>query len=238
MKHTIKDKQAEKRASVETGVIIKLGMDVHLRQITVVRQLGDQAPQPAQRFTKEALIVWVRKMLEAGATVHSCYEAGVMGYTLHRELAATGAQNLVVAPQKLAGAKRQKTDALDACALCERLDRYVRGNHRALSIVRVPTPEQEQARAKVRLRDQLGRQRRMAEARGRCLLMGSGYEVPKYWWQKAKWAALVEILPEWLRVLMAEWQAVAADLQLTSTRGNGACEPSWRPRHRKICPGV
>jgi transposase len=141
-----------------------------------------------------------------------------MGYTLHRELIALGAKNVVVAPQKLAGAKRQKTDALDAFALCERLDRYVRGNHRLLSVVQVPTPEQEQARAKVRLRDHLGRQRRMAEARGRCLLIGQGYEVPKFWWRKATWAALRETLPEWLRDMMAEWQAVAADLDARERR--------------------
>jgi transposase len=218
MKHKTKGNKAGERTSVEAGVIIKLGMDVHLKQVTVVRQLGDQAPQPAQRFTKAGLLAWVRKMLEAGAVVYSCYEAGVMGYTLHRELIALGAKNVVVAPQKLAGAKRQKTDALDAFALCERLDRYVRGNHRLLSVVQVPTPEQEQARAKVRLRDHLGRQRRMAEARGRCLLIGQGYEVPKFWWRKATWAALRETLPEWLRDMMAEWQAVAVDLDARERR--------------------
>jgi transposase len=218
MKHKTIGTKNEDRAPVEAGVIVKLGLDVHLRQITVVRQLGDQAPQPAQKFTKPGLLGWVRKMVEAGAVVYSCYEAGVMGYTLHRELTELGAQNVVVAPQKLAGAKQQKTDALDAFALCERLDRYVRGNRRLLSIVRVPTPEQEQARAKVRLRDHLGRQRRMAEARGRCLLMGQGYEVPKYWWRKATWEALSETLPEWLKELMAEWQAVASDLDARERR--------------------
>jgi transposase len=193
-------------------------MDVHLKQVTVVRQLGDRAPQPAQRFTKEGLLAWVKKMIEAGAVVYSCYEAGVMGYTLHRELLALGVKNVVVAPRKLEGPKRQKTDALDAFALCERLDRYVRGNHRLLSVVRVPTPEQEQARAKVRLRDHLGRQRRMAESRGRCLLIGNGFEVPRFWWRKATWAALRETLPEWLRDMMAEWQAVASDLDSRERR--------------------
>jgi transposase len=212
MKHKTNNTKIESRASVEAGVIVKLGLDVHARQVTVVRQLGDQAAQPAQRFTKAGLLVWVRKMVTAGAVVHSCYEAGVMGYVLHRELIALGVSNVVVAPQKLAGAKRQKTDALDALALCERLDRYVRGNHRLLSVVRVPTPEQEQARAKVRMREHLGRQRRVAEARGRCLLMGNGFEVPKYWWRSAKWAGLAETLPEWLRNLLSQWQAVAADL--------------------------
>jgi transposase len=204
--------ETQERALVEAGVIIKLGMDVHARQITVCRQMGDRTPQPPQVFTKERLLVWVRKMVEAGALVHSCYEAGVMGYSLHRELSAMGVRNIVVAPQKLAGAKRQKTDALDARALVERLDRWLRGNRDACSIVRVPTPAEEQARAQARLRDHLGRMRRMAEGRGRCLLLAQGFAVERYWWRKAKWELLQPTLPEWLRLLVAEWQETALDL--------------------------
>lgn len=193
------------------GSIVKLGLDVHARQITVCRQIGDRTPQPAQAFTKERLLGWVKKMVEAGAVVHSCYEAGVMGYTLHRELVALGVQNIVVAPKKLAGPKRQKTDALDARALVDQLDRWGRGNRDAFSVVRVPTPEEEQARAQARLRDHLGRMRRMAEGRGRCLLLAHGFTAEKYWWRKTKWAALESTLPAWLRLLVAEWQAVALD---------------------------
>ena len=210
--------ESETRASVETGVIIvkgtvvKLGLDVHARQITVCRQLGDCTPQPPQAFTKERLLGWVKKMLEAGAVVHSCYEAGVMGYTLHRELTALGVKNIVVAPKKLCGPKRQKTDGLDARALVDQLDRWLRGNRDAFSVVRVPTPEEEQARAQTRLRDHLGRMRRMAEARGRCLLMAHGFDAAKYWWRPAKWDLLTPTLPEWLRLLVAEWQTTALDL--------------------------
>ena len=38
--------------------------------------------------------------------------------------------------------------ALDALALTDRLDRYVRGNTKAFSVVTVPTPAQEQARGR------------------------------------------------------------------------------------------
>jgi transposase len=211
MKHNI-EKQNEERALVEAGVMIKLGLDVHARQITVCRQMGDRTPQPPQVFTKERLVVWVRKMIEAGASVHSCYEAGVMGYTLHRELTALGVKNIVVAPQKLSGPKRQKTDGLDARALVDRLDRWLRGNRDAFSVVRVPTPAEEQARAQARLRDHLGRMRRMAEGRGRCLLLAHGFTAEKYWWKPAKWEPVAASLPEWLRLLVAEWQATAVDL--------------------------
>src|SRR5512144_361213 len=179
MKHNIVN-GTETRALVEAGVIfkglvIKLGLDVHARQITVCRQLGDATPQPPQLFTQERFLAWVRKMVEAGALVHSCYEAGVMGYTLHRELVALGVNNIVVVPQKLSGPKRQKTDRLDARALLDRLDRWLRGNRLALAWVRVPSPQEEQDRAQCRLLDHLGRMRRLAEARGRCLLLAHGF---------------------------------------------------------------
>jgi len=212
MKTQYTGNETQERALVEAGVSIKLGMDVHARQITVCRQIGDRTPQPPQVFTKERLLVWVRKMIEAGAIVHSCYEAGVMGYTLHRELTALGVKNIVVAPQKLSGAKRQKTDALDARALVERLDRWLRGNRDACSIVRVPTPAEEQARAQARLRDHLMRMRRMAEGRGRCLLLAQGFAAEKYWWRKTKWDELKPTLPEWLQLLVGEWQRIALGL--------------------------
>ena len=69
MKTQYNGNETQERALVEAGVIIKLGLDVHARQITVCRQIGDRTPQPAQVFTKERLLVWVRKMIEAGAVV-------------------------------------------------------------------------------------------------------------------------------------------------------------------------
>src|SRR5688572_19193174 len=101
MKTHYPDNETQERALVEAGVIIKLGLDVHARQITVCRQIGDLTPQPAQAFTKERLLGWVRKMVEAGAVVHSCYEASVMGYTLHRELVALGVKNCCCAAKAL-----------------------------------------------------------------------------------------------------------------------------------------
>jgi len=212
MNKTNVSEHKSERALVQAGVMIKLGMDVHARQITVVRQIGDLTPQPPQVFTKERLLVWVQQMISAGAQVHSCYEAGVMGYTLHRALTSLGGSNHVVVPQKLAGAKKQKTDGLDARALVDRLDRWLRGNREALGMITVPTPLQEQARAQVRLRDHLGRMRRMAEARGRSLLLANGFLPERAWWKLAKWNVLKEQLPEWLLLLLSQWQEMALQL--------------------------
>jgi hypothetical protein len=51
----------------------------------------------------------------------------------------------------------------------------------------------------------------MAEGRDRALLLARGFTAEKYWWRQTKWDALKPTLPEWLRLLVAEWQALDCD---------------------------
>ena len=78
---------------------IKLGIDVHADSYRVVRQVDHATPQPAQKFSPEAFLLWVKKQLTLAEEVHSCYEAGPLGYGLHRQLEAMGIHNLVIRPQ-------------------------------------------------------------------------------------------------------------------------------------------
>ncbi len=135
---------------------IKLGIDVHADSYRVVRQLDHATPQPAQKFTPAAFLIWAKKQLDQAETVHSCYEAGPLGYGLHRALTALGIHNLVIRPQNWDElGKGVKTDKTDALALVQRLDRHVQGNCHALAVITVPTPEQELARSQSRQREQL-----------------------------------------------------------------------------------
>jgi hypothetical protein len=86
----------------------------------------------------EQIEAWVR----AGIQVYSCYEAGACGYWYHRGLIKRGAVNFVVAPRPLPNqrVKHQKTDRLDARALLDNLESYLRGNRAAMSIVAVQEP--------------------------------------------------------------------------------------------------
>jgi hypothetical protein len=77
---------------------IKLGLDVHAGSIVVVRILDHRAPQPAQTFTPAKFKVWVQTQLGLAVAVHSCYEAGPLGYGLHRDLIGLGVRNVVVQP--------------------------------------------------------------------------------------------------------------------------------------------
>jgi len=138
------------------------------------------------------------------------------------ELLGMEVTNYVVAPQRLDDrGKRQKTDRLDARALLERLDRYVRGNRHALAIVRVPSPEQEQLRARVRLREQLAKTRRQFEARGRSALLLQGIRVNGPWWRPARWQVITAELPVWLKEMVSVWQQLAVTLTRRTHRARG-----------------
>lgn len=206
------------RASVETGVTIKLGLDVHAGQITVCRQNGGLVPKPAQKKSWPEFLRWVEALAAGPAPVVSCYEAGPCGYGLHRQLTAWGITNHVVVPQRWdEQGRRVKTDARDARELCDRLDRYVRGNPEAFSVVRVPTPEQEQRRALGRQRGTLVKERQRCMVRGHGLMLGQGIHAPTGWWEPKTWARFQSELPEWLRTQVQTWQAqaVALDEQVT-----------------------
>lgn len=177
---------------------IKLGMDLHARDVVVGVQLDGALPQRPQKMTTAAVITLARGLIAAGRKVYACYESGPCGYGLHRDLSAAGVTNYVVVPEVLGGARKQKTDKLDALALTDRLDRYVRGNTKAFSVVTVPTPEQEQARAQGRVRDQLKRSRHQWVARGKSLLLTQGHHITGDWWTPRHWAELKPTLPAWL----------------------------------------
>ena len=141
--------------------VIKLGIDVHQAYYVVVKQEGGTNPKPAQRFRKEAFLLWVAKLKSQGSEVHAVYEACGFGFGLQRQLSALGITCQVVCPQKLDERnKRVKTDGLDAKALCLKLDRFLQGNRDALALVRIPTEEEEQKRAIHRQREQLVKARK------------------------------------------------------------------------------
>ena len=101
----------------------------------------------------------------------TCYEAGAFGFHLHRRLEELGIKNYLVQPQDWdERGKGVKNDRLDAAALCQRLDRYERGNKKAFSVVRIPTVDEERERAITRQRQQLVRERQRLAAMGRSLL--------------------------------------------------------------------
>jgi transposase len=98
------------------------------------------------------------RALGSAPGVASCYEAGYDGFWLHRRLTAAGITNFVFDPASIAveqRARRAKTDRIDGELLLRTLMAHWRGEPRVVRVVRVPSPEQEDARRVSRERDRL-----------------------------------------------------------------------------------
>jgi transposase len=109
--------------------------------------------------------------------VLACHEIGYDGFWLHRVLTTAGVVNHVVDPASVhvdRRARRAKTDRIDVQALLRSLMAYHRGEGRVWSVVRVPTPEEEDARRPHRERQNLikERGRHVNRIKGLCAQQG------------------------------------------------------------------
>lgn len=113
--------------------------------------------------------------------VLTCYEAGRDGFWLHRFLEATGHRSYVVDSSSIEvnrRARRAKTDSLDLAGLLRLLIRYHGGERRVWSVVRVPSPEAEDARHLHRELLTLKRDRARLTNRIKALLATQGLSIP------------------------------------------------------------
>ena len=131
-----------------------------------------------------ALIERVReraaRALGAVPAVVSCYEAGYDGFWLHRRLLAAGITNHVFDPASIAvdqRARRAKTDRIDGEQMLRTLMAYCRGEPRVVRIVRVPAPDQEDARRATRERERLTKEQTAHSSRIKSLLRLLGMPV-------------------------------------------------------------
>jgi transposase len=107
---------------------------------------------------------WRAKAAASGKPVRiiSCYEAGYDAHWLHRWLSDQGVINYEIDPASIQvnrRARRPKTDRLDLEQLMNTLLRYLRGEPKVCSIVRVPSPEDEDRRRVTRERCRLQKER-------------------------------------------------------------------------------
>ena len=118
--------------------------------------------------------------LASEAAVRSCYEAGRDGFWIHRALTAIGIESLVVDPASIEVNRRTrqaKTDRLDAIKLVMQLVRHWRNEERVWSVVRVPSPRDEDDRQLHRDLDQLKSERGAHKQRIQSLLFAQGVDL-------------------------------------------------------------
>lgn len=166
---------------------IVVGMDVHKKTIAVA-VLFPGMDQIGERSTIENTPEAIRKLvqrLSAQGPVIFCYEAGPCGYTVHRQITEMGHVCEVIAPALTPRrpGDRVKTDARDA----EKLARLFRAGE--LTIIRIPTREEEAVRDLVRAREDALVDRLRARHRLSKLLLRQGrlYQQTKNW-GVAHWA--------------------------------------------------
>lgn len=111
------------------------------------------------------------------AEVICCFEAGRDGFRLHRLLTDKGISTYVLEPTSIRvsrRARRAKADRLDAEGLLRVLAAYLRGDRQICSMVRVPSPEEEDAKRPHREREYLVQERARIENRVGALLATQG----------------------------------------------------------------
>lgn len=118
-----------------------------------------------------------RFKLPEACRVISVYEAGRDGFWIHRALLARGIENLVIDSASIEVNRKQrraKADRLDVEAMLRQLRRYLGGERKALSVVRVPTVAEEDQRRLTRERERLLKERGAHRVRIQSLLVAQG----------------------------------------------------------------
>ena len=179
--------------------VIKLTQDVHAHFFVSCVQEEGQQPKAPRKLDPKSHLKWVAELVAQSEKVYSCYEAGPTGFSLHRQLTKLGVENIVIAPTRLdEQGKRVNNDKSDTLQLAGRLDRYVAGNKRIFTVVRIPTEEEERRRVWPRQRKQLQGQRLSLASQGRALVLTQGVAIDNMWWQEAKWKRHQKELAPWL----------------------------------------
>ena len=197
--YILKKPQTNPASQTKRYGVLKLTQDVHAHFFVSCLQEEGQQPKAPRKLDPPAHLEWVAQLVAQAEKVYSCYEAGPTGFSLHRQLTKLGVENIVVAPTCLdEQGKRVNNDKSDTLQLAGRLDRYVAGNKRIFTVVRVPTLEQEQRRAWTRQRKQLQAQRLSLASQGRSLVLTQGVALSNQWWQEAQWKKHLGRLAAWL----------------------------------------
>ena len=213
----VRPRTLPERQPLPTAVIdpvkpmLKLGLDVHLEFSMVVVQKDHAQPKAPRKFSRAELVAQVKEWVRAGFQVFCVQESCGFGFTLHRELVATGAQSFLITPVALNGPR--KTDKLDARALGLRLARWLDGNRDELHPIRIPSEAEQRQREGTRRRKFLGRLIRMLANRGHGQVAEYQHvKLPSRWWGARNWKKLAG-LDAWLREQLAALREVIVNLE-------------------------
>ncbi len=210
--------------SKATGQVLYMALELSERVWKVLfacaagrRRERSVAARDLARLMEEVGSAKQRLGLEAQARVVSCYEAGRDGFWLDRALAAHGIENLVVDSSSIEvprRARRRKTDRLDLCKLMGLLQRFLGGEKKVWSVVRVPQEEAEDVRQLSRGIERLKAERGRHRTRIAALLATQGIKLVGVGGRD--WARRVAELRRWDGTAVGRW--LQQDLLLEGER--------------------
>src|SRR5438270_988929 len=166
------------------GNTVYIAVELSVSSWLVAARLPGVERQRQQRLEggdTVALIAELRSLasskLGGAAEVACCFEAGRDGFWLHRLLTAHGIAAYVLEPTSILvnrRARRAKTDRLDAEGMLRVLATWLADHRQVCSMVRVPTPEEEDAKRPAREREHLVQDKLRIENRIQALLFTQG----------------------------------------------------------------
>jgi len=210
-----------------------IGLDVHKETVVtgVLPPWSERATETTTLENNPGAVEKMVKRLVCRGPVEFVYEAGPCGYEIQRQIEGMGHRCVVIAPGLIPvrPGDRVKTDRLDA----EKLARLWRAGE--LTVIRIPSREEEAVRDLVRVREDVLADRLRARHRlGKFLLrQGRVYRQTRTWgqyhrvWLKAQrfeWESLQQTFEAYVRALEeAEARLGILDQQVMDVSQKNPC---------------
>ena len=184
--------------------IAYVGIDYHQNSLTIaVHVQGAKTIHETVRIRNDDKVIRkYMKRLSKTFTIKACYEASCSGYYFQRKMKSWGYHCNVIAPSSLPKKRgdRRKNDSRDAINLAKN---YAHGT---LSIVHLPTEEQESIRSLIRCRSSFKETEKRAKQQINSLLLSQGlsWSASKWTLQHRKWLSELKMSNEYLQQVLDE----------------------------------
>ena len=184
--------------------IAYVGIDYHQNTLSIAVRLEDQKKihETVRLRNEDKFIRMYLKKLSEKYDIRACYEASCSGYYFQRKMKSWGYHCEIIAPSSLPKKRgdRRKNDFRDALNLAHN---YANGT---LSIVHLPTEEEESVRSLVRCRTAFKEVEKRAKHQINALLLSQGlrWNRSKWTFQHRQWLWELKMPHEYLQLVLDE----------------------------------
>jgi transposase len=184
--------------------IAYVGIDYHQNTLTIAVRVQDKKKihETVRLRNADKVIRKYMKKLSEKFTIRACYEASCSGYYFQRKMKSWRYHCEVIAPCSLPKKRgdRRKNDFRDAINLAHN---YANGT---LSIVHLPTEQEESVRSLIRCRMAFKETEKRAKHQINSLLLTQGLRWPRSKWtfQHRKWLWELKMPNEYLQMILDE----------------------------------